>query len=146
MRLRRWPLSSNLSVNIMEKLNVILFKKYILHVYIFSLTDHHALFHSLGSRKVSYPLKLSCASREDFWFELQGMQWRHYGRIVYGRNSTTLSIFFPFLSHILVVGSYEASNHFLKVLANSVFISISLYSTCTKDESHSLHLNANYWR
>jgi len=64
--------------------------------------------------QVNYPLKLLSASRADFWSELQGMQWVHYGRRVYGRNSTTLSIFFPFPSHTLAVSSYKDSNHYLK--------------------------------
>lgn len=47
------------------------------------------------------------ASKRDSWFELQGMQWMHYGRKVYQRINTTLSISFPFPSHILLASSFK---------------------------------------
>lgn len=115
-----------------NSLNVILLKTiHSICINIHSLRDHHSLFHRLESTKVNYPLKLLHASKEDFWFEFQGMQCMHYVRRVYGRNSTTLSIFFPFLSHILVVSSYKASNHYLKgkcqlIMSLSAFLYILL--------------------
>lgn len=76
-------------------------------VHIHNLTDLRSLFYRLESMKVNYPIKLLHASRKDSWFELQDMQWMHYGRKMYQRISTTLSISFPFPSRILVVSSYK---------------------------------------